>query len=214
MKILVSQIFFSHFFDLFWFILNLIEPCKWALTYGPVMPYGIRDLRQHWFRQWLVAWQHQAITRTNVDLSSVTSDDIHLSIISLEMSQPWMTQISLKITDKEFLSNLPGASELTGSSHLVSIVVSTLLHWAIDVMYPSHSPHLAIPILQSPFDSLHPTFSFDSPHPTVPTWQSPSCCPQLVAPIMWSPFGSVRFVCRWLDAVVQQESAGGWGLLI
>ena len=35
-----------------------------------VTPYGDRDMGQHWLRQWLVAWRHQAITWTNVDLSS------------------------------------------------------------------------------------------------------------------------------------------------
>ena len=30
-------------------------------------PYSNRDLGQHWPRQWLVAWRHQAITWTNVD---------------------------------------------------------------------------------------------------------------------------------------------------
>ena len=33
---------------------------------------------QHWFRQWLVAWRHQAITWTNVDLSWVRSCGIRL----------------------------------------------------------------------------------------------------------------------------------------
>ena len=37
--------------------------------WGLVTPYGDRDLGQHWVRQWLVAWWHQAVTRTNVDLS-------------------------------------------------------------------------------------------------------------------------------------------------
>ena len=32
--------------------------------------YGIGDPGQHWFRQWLIAWWHQAIAWTNVDLSS------------------------------------------------------------------------------------------------------------------------------------------------
>ena len=36
---------------------------------GLVTPYGNIDQCQHWFRQWLVAWQHQAITWTNVDIS-------------------------------------------------------------------------------------------------------------------------------------------------
>ena len=34
---------------------------------GLVTPYGDIDLGQHSSRQWLVAWQHQAITWTNVD---------------------------------------------------------------------------------------------------------------------------------------------------
>ena len=38
---------------------------------GLVKPYGNLDLGQHWFRQWLVAWRHQAITWANVHLSSI-----------------------------------------------------------------------------------------------------------------------------------------------
>ena len=37
---------------------------------GLVTPYGDIDLGQLWFRSWLVAWQHQAITRTTVHISS------------------------------------------------------------------------------------------------------------------------------------------------
>ena len=36
---------------------------------GLSTPYGDIELGQHWLRQWLVAWRHQAITWTNVDLS-------------------------------------------------------------------------------------------------------------------------------------------------
>ena len=36
---------------------------------GLMTQYGDRDLGQRWLRYWLVAWQHQAITWTNVDLS-------------------------------------------------------------------------------------------------------------------------------------------------
>ena len=82
------------------------------LTYcGPVMPYGGKHLGQHWFRQWLVAWRHQAITWTNVDLS-LRSSDVHLRAISLEISQPSVTNISLKIIFLRFYWNLPGANEL------------------------------------------------------------------------------------------------------
>ena len=34
----------------------------------PMTPYGVGDFGQQWFRQWLVAWRHQAVTWTNVDL--------------------------------------------------------------------------------------------------------------------------------------------------
>ena len=36
-------------------------------TLGLVTPYGDIDLGPHWLRQWLVTWQHQAITWINVD---------------------------------------------------------------------------------------------------------------------------------------------------
>ena len=44
-------------------------------------PYGDSDLGQHWLGQWLDAWRHQAITWTNVDVSSVRSSGIHLRAI-------------------------------------------------------------------------------------------------------------------------------------
>ena len=94
---------------------------EWALLYkrtyltlcGLVMPYGDIDLGQHWLRLWLVAWQHQAITWTNVDWSSVKSSDINIRAISQEMSQPSITKICLKITCLKFHSNFPGSNELT-----------------------------------------------------------------------------------------------------
>ena len=50
--------------------------------WGLVTPFGDIDLGQHWLRQWLAAWWHQAITWTNADLSSVRSSGIHLMAIS------------------------------------------------------------------------------------------------------------------------------------
>ena len=58
----------------------------YPLTYcGLVEPYGDIDLGQHWVRYWLCAWQHQAITWTNVVLSSKMFCDIHFRTISQEM---------------------------------------------------------------------------------------------------------------------------------
>ena len=42
--------------------------------------YGGIDLGPHWLRWWLVAWRYQAITWTNVDLSSVRFSDKHLRV--------------------------------------------------------------------------------------------------------------------------------------
>ena len=77
------------------------------------MLYGDIDLGQHWLRQWLVAWWHQAITWTNVDLWSVRSIGIHLRAILQKIPQPPIIKISLKITFLKFLSNLPGANKST-----------------------------------------------------------------------------------------------------
>ena len=66
---------------------------------------------QHGFRLWLVAWLNQAITWTNVDLSSMRSSDIHLKAISQKTSQPTIIKI-WKLLIKEKDPNLPGASEL------------------------------------------------------------------------------------------------------
>ena len=80
---------------------------------GLVTPYGDIDPGQHWLRWWLVAWRHQAITWTNVDLSSIRSSDIHLRSILWKVSQPSIIEISLKITYLKFHSNFPGVNELT-----------------------------------------------------------------------------------------------------
>ena len=59
---------------------------SWSLTHcGLVTPYGDTYLGQHWLRLWLVAWWHQAITWTNIDLSSERPGDIHLRSIWQEI---------------------------------------------------------------------------------------------------------------------------------
>ena len=59
---------------------------------GLLTPYGDIGLGQHWLRWWLVAWRHQAITWTSVDLSSVTSSGIHLRAISHKIPQSFRSQ--------------------------------------------------------------------------------------------------------------------------
>ena len=87
--------------------------CDLKTHCGLMMPYGDKNLGQHWLRWWLVAWRHQVITWTNVDWSSVKSSDIHIRAISHEMPQSSITKICLKITCLKFHSNFPGANELS-----------------------------------------------------------------------------------------------------
>ena len=85
----------------------------YTLTFcGLVTPFGDIYLRQHWLRLWLVAWWHQAITWTNVDLLSVHFNDIYLRAILQATYQPAITKINLKIIYIKFCSNLPGTNEL------------------------------------------------------------------------------------------------------
>ena len=49
-------------------------------------------------------------------LSSLRSREVHLRAISLEISQPSVTKINLKIIFLRFYRNLPGANELTTMS--------------------------------------------------------------------------------------------------
>ena len=87
--------------------------CTLFLTHwGLVAPFSDIDLGQHWLRLWLVAWRHQAITWTNVDLSSVRSSGIHLMAVSWEIPQPPFTEVSLKMTYLKLNLNHPGANEL------------------------------------------------------------------------------------------------------
>ena len=68
--------------------------------------------QQEGSRSWLDAWWHQAIAWTNVDLSSLRSNDVHLRAISLEISQPSVNKMTLKIVFRLFYWILPGANEL------------------------------------------------------------------------------------------------------
>ena len=98
---------------------------------GLVTPYGGRDLGQYWFRQWLVAWRHQAITWTNVDWSSAKTSDIHIRAMSQQMPQSSITKIRLKVTYPKFHSNFPGASELTRCRLVTTHGVNDLDHYWI-----------------------------------------------------------------------------------
>ena len=56
--------------------------------------YGYIDLGQRWLWQWIVDWRHQAITWTNVDLSSARPSDIHLRKIFHELAWKHLSTIN------------------------------------------------------------------------------------------------------------------------
>ena len=57
------------------------------------------------------AWRHQAITRTNVHLSSVRSSYTHMKATSQKTPQPSIAKISWNITFLKLYSNFPGTNE-------------------------------------------------------------------------------------------------------
>ena len=100
--------FFKPLFDLLVHILANRE----VLTHcGLVMPYNEIDLGRHWLRQLLLVWRHQAITWTNVDLSSVGFFCvIHLRAISQDVL---MNLIKCPdITHSKSLPHLPKDNDL------------------------------------------------------------------------------------------------------
>ena len=68
-----------------------------------IMSCGVGDPDQHWFRKWLVAWLEQAITRTNVDLSSMKFSDTNLMANSQDISQTSINKISFTIMYLNFI---------------------------------------------------------------------------------------------------------------
>ena len=67
-------------------------------------PYGDIDLGQH--------WRHQAITWTNVDLSSVRSSYINLKPNSQEIHKSPMTKINIEIARLKCHQSPATATEL------------------------------------------------------------------------------------------------------
>ena len=60
----------------FWTVLVVLRKMSWVFLIYMVgidnwFSINYLDLSQHWLRQCLVAWRHQVITWTNVDLSSI-----------------------------------------------------------------------------------------------------------------------------------------------
>ena len=84
---------------------------------GLVTPNGVGDLGQHWLRKWLVAWRHQAITWTSIDLiiNEVfrhQPEQFHRKCIRI-----LFLDISFKVANLRSQPHLPGANELINHSH-------------------------------------------------------------------------------------------------
>ena len=95
---------------------------------------------QHWFRWWLAAWQHQAITWTNLDLSSKVFSGFHLRAISQE-ELDLIGNMCSEITLFGILPHLPGANELM-PEHFITIPTHALhyprsSHKEIPYQWPS-----------------------------------------------------------------------------
>ena len=102
---------------------------------GIMAPYGDIDLAQHGLRQWLAAWRHQAITWTNVDLSSEKPSVIHLVAISQQELQAPITEFGFKITYLKLLLNLSGANELMAAR----LTRPIMMGWAADLCQVSRA---------------------------------------------------------------------------
>ena len=78
----------SHYLSQYW--LRYVSPYgiirpQWVISLWPCDTIWQQDCCQHWLTYWLVTWKHQAITWTNVDLSSKVFCGIHLRAISQDL---------------------------------------------------------------------------------------------------------------------------------
>ena len=93
-------------------------------------PYVDIDLGQHWLICWRVAWRRQAITRINVDSSSVRSGGIHLWAISQKLLKLSILGVSLNITYLRSEPHLTRVNELNLCSDIVYVIVTSSITMA------------------------------------------------------------------------------------
>ena len=113
----------------------------------------------------VMAWRHQAITWTNVDLSSVRSCGIHLSAILQEIRQQSVTEISLKIAYLNFCSNPPGVNELMLCLSGASWIKPNLLNIAKSI-WTFNSLIFYSPI----YNNLSYSIMLSTPTQSTPVW--------------------------------------------
>ena len=88
------------------------------MHYGLVTPHIKVDLGQHCLGKWLGAWQHPAITWTNVDFALVRFCGIYLRKILQGVPRLLFCIRSLKTRLLKLLPHLPGTSELNKYSSI------------------------------------------------------------------------------------------------
>ena len=100
-------------------------PMSWLIGDSDIWRHS---LGQHWLRKWLVACRHQAISLTNIDLSSKVFCGIHLRTISQDVPMNLIRYMSSKITVIKLLVHLPGANELRYRRECTDIMTHAIFH--------------------------------------------------------------------------------------
>ena len=83
---------------------------------------GDTDLGQHRLILWSVAWQHQAITWTSVDSSTLQLCGIHRKAMSKELYIS-ILDMSLKIIKLRLQPYLPGANESNNGKWVLLVII-------------------------------------------------------------------------------------------
>ena len=107
------------------------------IRHSILTPYCDIDLDQHRLMLWIVAWWHQAIISTNVDLSSKVFYGIHLSTISQKCSRTWpVTCLPMKRKCHQWLSarhwrRWKQASTSSVMTRVVTLTTFPFLYWRL-----------------------------------------------------------------------------------
>ena len=63
--------------------MECLTHCRLAAFYGDI------HLDQHWLREWLAAWRHQAITKTNIYFSATVLWGVYIIAKCVHEVNPW-----------------------------------------------------------------------------------------------------------------------------
>ena len=96
-----------------------LECFTYGLTYcGPLTSYGVGDLGLHSVMWWLIAWRHQGVTWTIIDLYIYQRDFWHSFLGNIYLNiQAINTQIVFKTYTFEITATYARWNELFGHSH-------------------------------------------------------------------------------------------------